>query len=234
MIFPKIQADKLVQINDGLRLDARKTIFRNVADIENIEISPLGAEGSETFISVYEDGDFDKWFLDWQYSTPGNKRVVVRVTTTEEALESEIEIEAISPDDDKLFSTDQDIILSEPDILRYLPSGKTSYNFMHRESQKRILGWLDEKKIWKSNGERFTKDDIVDMQEFKDWSRFLTLHLIFSAKIVKPDDFFDRKASDYQRLHISAKNRGALRLDTTGDGEINVKQDMITTGIVRR
>lgn len=236
MIFPKIQADSIMQVNDGLRLDARKTIFRNLDDIKDIEISPEN-DGSDNpqYISVYESGDFDRWFLDYAYSTAGGKVVKVKVTKQNDStVEAETSVTVITAEQDKLFSNDNDITQAEPDILRYLAPGKTSYIYKHREAQRRILAYLDENRIWKADQERFTKDDIVDMEEFVHWSRFLVLSLVFSSKIVSQDDFFAFKASEYDALMKSARSRAALRLDTSGDGEVDTVLDRVSTFVVRR
>ena len=235
VIFPKIKTDQLVQVSDGLRIDARKTIFRNLSDITDVEISPEDDNGSPQYISVFESGDFDKWFLDYSYETAGEKTVKVKVTLEDTSTkEAEKTVTVISEADDKLFSNDQDITQSEPDILRYLPQGKTSFTFMHREAQRRILAYLDEQRIWKNDNERYTKDDIVDMEEFVHWSRFLVLHLIYAAKIVSQDDFFSFKAEEYKALMVSARSRATLRLDANGDGEIDTYVDRVSTFQVRR
>lgn len=235
MIFPKIKTDQLVQVSDGLRIDARKTIFRNLSDITDVEISPEDDNGSPQYISVFESGDFDKWFLDYSYETAGEKTVRVKITLEDESIkEAEKTVTVISEADDKLFSSDQDIAQSEPDILRYLPQGKTSFTFMHREAQRRILAYLDEQRIWKRDKERYTKDDIVDMEEFVHWSRFLVLHLIYAAKIVSQDDFFSFKAEEYKALMVSARSRATLRLDSNGDGEVDTYVDRVSTFQVRR
>ena len=236
MIFPKIKTDQLVQVSDGLRIDARKTIFRNLSDITDVEISPEDdSQEDPQYISVYESGDFDKWFLDYSYASTGTKKVKVRVTKEDEStVEAESSVVVISESDDKLFSTDSDIIQAEPDVLRYLPGGKTSFTFMHREAQRRILAYLDENRIWKTKGERYEKADIVDMEEFVHWSRFLVLHLIYSAKIVSQDDFFAFKSDQYKGLMESARGRAALRLDTNGDGEVDTVLDRASTFVVRR
>ena len=226
LIFPKIQTDKTVQVNDGLRLDATKTVYRDISEITDVQIDPENG-----FISVFESGNFDRWFLDWQYETEGEKVATVKVITETEEHETEVTINVITKEEDNLFSTDQDIIGSEPDILRYLPSGKTSFNYKHRESQTRIIAFLDENRIWKEDNERYTKDDIVNIEEFRHWSRFLTLHLIYRSKIVSPDDFFALKASEYGDLSKRAAGRATLRLPRNGSEEMI---DRVSTIQVRR
>lgn len=236
MIFPKIKVDSLSQINDGVRIDARQTIFRSLEDVKNIEISP-NRDGVDDidFVSVYEEGRIDKWFLDWSYNEAGDYFPTVRVTLTDDSQKTiQKPITIITPLADALFSNDDDIIQSEPDIYRYLPEGRTSYNFMHREAQRRILAHLDEQRIWKSNGERYVKTDVFDKEEFVHWSRFMVLEIIFQAKIVSSDDFFAVKAADYALLKKQAANRATLRLSEDGVKAAETKYDKSLTMVIKR
>lgn len=236
MIFPRINTDSLVQVNDGIRIDARKTVYRDILDIKDILISPEDdATPAPQYISVFSAGDFDEWYLDYVYETAGDKTARVKVILQDDS-EKEISatISVITEAQDLLFSKDADIIQSEPDILRYLPEGKTSFTFMHREAQRRILAFLDENRIWKKENARYTKEDIVDMEEFVHWSRFLVLHLIYAAKIVSEGDVFTFKASEYEALMKSARGRSTLRLDTDGDDVVDTLLDRVSTIMVRR
>lgn len=236
MIFPRINADSLVQVNDGLRIDARKTIYRDASEITDVLISPEDDLTPEPqYISVYSNGEFDDWYLDWVYETAGAKTARVKVIDAdmnEKVIAMTINV--VTEAADLLFSKDADILQSEPDILRYLPEGKTSFTFMHREAQRRILAFLDENRIWKVNSVRFEKADIVDMEEFVHWSRFLVLHLIYAAKIVSVDDFFSFKANEYEGLMKAARGRSTLRLDRNDSGEVDTLLDRVSTFQVRR
>ena len=238
-IFPKIKVDSLSQTNEGVRIDARQTIYRDIDDVFGVEISPnIDGENDLPYQDVFEEGRFDKWFLDWSYLTAGTYNPTVRVQVTE-GSEPEYKtisksISIITPETDALFSNDDDIIQSEPDIYRYLPEGRTSFTFMHREAQRRILAYLDEQRIWKLNGERYTKTDLFDKEEFVHWSRFMVLEIIFKAKIVSTDDFFAVKASDYALLKKQAANRGTLRLSEDGVKEADLKYDKSNTMVIKR
>jgi hypothetical protein len=235
MIFPRINADSLVQVNDGLRIDARKTIYKDLAEITDVLISPEDVAMDPVFISVYNSGDFDDWYLNWVYETAGEKKARVKVIDTDlNEKVIAITVNVVTEAADLLFSKDSDILQSEPDILRYLPEGKTSFTFMHREAQRRILAFLDEQRIWKVNNIRFEKEDIIDMEEFVHWSRFLVLHLIYAAKIVSVDDFFSFKANEYEGLMKAARGRSTLRLDRNDSGTVDTLLDRVSTFQVRR
>lgn len=234
MIFPKIKVDSLAQVGDGVRISALQTIYRDLAEVLDIEISP--GQGVD-FISVLSGGDFDLWYLDWVYSQQGLYTATVRIKTVLEPLTYVTitkQIQIISADDDQLFSSDDDIIQSEPDVYRYLPEGKTSYLFMHREAQRRILAHLDEKKIWKQDGTRYTKEDLFDKEEFVHWSRFLVLQMIYQAKVVDVGDIFFQKSEQYKTLVAIAMNRGAVRLSGNGVLPATSKLDNITSIMVKR
>jgi hypothetical protein len=235
VIFSKIKTDSIVQEGDGTRIDARKSIVPNFGEVADVLISPnIDGENDLPFISVYNAGNFDRWFLDWVYEAGSYSPTVKIVDDAEQEYTISKEITVLTEEADALFSNDDDLLSSEPDIYRYLPQGKTSYTFMHREAQRRILAFLDEQRIWKKNGKRYEKSDVFDSEEFVHWSRFMCLHLIFAGKVVEPDDFFSQKASDYKGLMVSARSRATLRLSSDGEVEVDIKKDRISTIQVRR
>jgi hypothetical protein len=123
----------------------------------------------------------------------------------------------------------------EPELLNWVRAGRNSFLDVHRASQDRILTYLDEKRIWDTNGDRLTLDAITDVVEVKDWSKFMTLRLIFEGISNATDDVFHEKALRYKALEVEARNRAALRLDRDGDGETDVtKLDMRSIFMVRR
>jgi hypothetical protein len=236
MIFPNLSVEKTLQVKDATRLDARKSIYRDIANVKDVEISPENdGLGDPQYVSVYESGDFQLWYLDYLYETDGEKEITLRITDIADVTKVTSEtITVVTEESDALFSKDKDIVEAEPDVMRYLPEGKTSYLYAHRESQRRILAFLDENRIWKNDETRFTKDEIVDVEEFVHWSRFLTLHMIYTQKIVSIEDFFSFKADEYKGLMNSARGRATLRLDKNGDGVVDTKQDRLSTLVVRR
>jgi hypothetical protein len=228
MIFPVIQLEASVQESDKTRLVATKSyITPDEAAITLVEIEPHTGDG---YIDVTTN-----LYLDWQYPTDGEKTVTLRVTT-DGAPESLIKtIMVLSVADDKLFSSDQDLMPYEPELLNWVRAGRNSFLDVHRASQDRILTYLDEKRIWDTNGDRLTLDAITDVVEVKDWSKFMTLRLIFEGISNATDDVFHEKALRYKALEVEARNRAALRLDRDGDGETDVtKLDMRSIFMVRR
>lgn len=229
MLFPNIEIEKTVQTNDKTRLDARKTfVTPDEAAISLLEIEPESGSGFITVTSAK--------FLDWEYASTGDKTVTVRLTTDGSPVTKSKTITVVDEATDALFSSDAELVGHEPDILKYVRAGRSTFLDVHRAAQDRILGWLDEHKIWDTDGERLTKEAVVKVDEVNDWSKFLTLQLIFEGLSNDTDDIFSEKSKRYARLVEEARNRSVIRLDRNGDAaaDINEAVEMRSARLVRR
>lgn len=227
MIFPILELESQVQTNDKTRLDASKTfISPDEAAITLVEIEP---EASAGFIDVTSNR-----YLDWLYTTDGTKSVTVRVTTDGTPVTFSKDLESLLPENDILFSTDDDLLAHEDDILRYVRSGRSSFIDKHRLSKKRIVRWLSEQRIYDNDGNNLTDAAIMDVEEVNEWSKFYTLYIIFNSLSNAIDDIFAQKASLYQSLAKDAQSRSAIRLDRNGDGNEDTNKDMRTYRMIRR
>jgi hypothetical protein len=237
MIFPKLNLETVLQVEDKTRLNASRS-FVSSGSITDVLIEPeLGAG----FISVF-NSDEEKWFLDWAYQTDGEKTVTVRVETdTPSTRDVTYSITVLSRADDSLFSCDSDIIGYEPDILNYLPRGKNSYLYAHRKAQDIIIAYLDEQRIWNEDGSRISKAQIAAItdneirEQFRQWSTYQTLLIIFNSIQVSNEDIFEDKKRHYEMLMNSARKRSALRLDRDKDDVIDSQAyDIRTVRMLRR
>lgn len=232
MIFPKLSMEPVLQVNDKTRIKANLSfVSADETAITNVEIEPDAGAG---YISVFNSGNTDKWYLDWSYSTNGDKTVSVRVTNDGGSDIATGTISVLSEAEDYLFSKDEDLLQHEQNILEYVPKGRNSWLDKHRAAQDIILAYLDEQRIWRRDGSRYEKADVIDILEVNEWSKYLTLKLIFRSLQVSVDDIFALKALEYEELEKSARSRGALRLDHNQDGEIDKPRDKVTTWLVRR
>ena len=222
MIFPVLSHESIVQVDDKTRLDASKS-FSNSADITLVEIDP---DGTGTF---YDITNVDGWYLDMVYGVEGDKTITLRINTT---TTKTFTINIVSEDDDNLFSNDGDIIGLESDILKYLPDGRSSFLDKHREAQKEILNDLDASGVWKRNGERYEALDIIDIQEFKDWSKYVTLRIIFEGLSNEVGDIFRVKADNYASFQSKAMKRAVLRLSP--DGVADTQKVHVFSGNIER
>jgi hypothetical protein len=146
---------------------------------------------------------------------------IVTVTCSNVASETDTKyfyINVYSKVGDYLFSQDGDLMAHEPDIMKWVTHGRSSFINVHRRAQKLIMNWIDEKGYVNTFGDKYIKRDIVDISEVNVWSTYLTLKLIFQGLSNSIDDIFDRKAGIYESLENGAKQRVALRLDVDKDG----------------
>lgn len=229
MIFVNAELENKVAVSDKTRIDVSRT-FAQGETITQIEIQP---DAAESFYDVTSSK-----YLDWQYAADGTKAITVRVTgSVSGAVTSASSLDIVSEADDNLFSIDADLKALEDDILNYIRNGRNSFKDKHREAQKVILNELDASRIWKDDGSRYVAADIVDIQEFKQWSTYLTLRLICESLSNEVGDLWADKAQKYNSMAIQAKSRASYRLDTNGDGEINEideKVDTFSNTLVRR
>jgi len=217
MIFPKLEIEPIVQVNDKTRLSAVKSFAdKSESAITKVEIDPDGSTG---FIDVTGASSSD-WYLDWQYSTDLGSpfSVSVRVTTAGAPVTYTKTITVLTEANDYLFSKDSDLVAFEPDILNYIPDGHSSFNFIHRRAQQLILDELDNMGLVDKNGNRFVAKDLIDVQEVKEWSVFKVLKIIFQGLSERVDDEFDQKMKQYESLEAGRKDRARLRIDFDKDG----------------
>ncbi len=237
MIFPDLEIESIVQVDDQTRLSALKSfISKDENPISKVEINPEGDDDAD-FIEVTGANERE-WYLDWRYAGASRDAdITVRVTTDVDTIQTITKtISVLSSDDDRLFSSDQDLIGLEPSILKYVSLGRSSFLNVHRAAQEKILESLDESGIVGADGLKLTKAAMVDLSEVRAWSRDLTLHLIFKSLINSVDDIFTKKMEFYASEVLQRKARAVLRLDTNADGEIDLSEGVSTVSmnLVRR
>ena len=148
----------------------------------------------------------------------GTKKVTIDVTNGTDTDSKSFYIKVYSEEGDHLFSSDRDLMAHEPDIMKWVPDGRSSYLNVHRKAQKLMLQWIDRQGFVNVYGTKFTKNDLIDVQEMNEWSTFMSLRLIFFGMSNAIDDIFDRKSKEYSILEEEARQRALLRIDTNKDG----------------
>jgi hypothetical protein len=234
--FGFLEIESVVQVNDRTRLSAVKSFApKGSSPITLVRIRP---EASAPWVTVSGVNLTQKdWFLDWQYDTAGTKTVELEITPDTEAPQVfSKSLLVLTEAEDRLFSTDQDLISKEADVLRWVPQGKNSFLYVHREAQRQILNWLDEMRVYKNDGSRIEKTDLPLSDDLKQLSVDWALALIFGSISNKPDDAFFQKKQDYLSLVESHKRRGRIIADFNGNGTIEQddNQDLRTFRMVRR
>ena len=140
-----------------------------------------------------------------------------------------------SEDGDRLFCSNQDLTAHEPDLMKWVPQGRSSFKDVIRRSQKLIIAWLYEKGYVNVYGNKFDKHDIIDLEEVRQWSIFQTLKLIMQGLSNVTDDVFDKKAKEYSKFEEAARQRVILRIDTNRDGAADAMEGLsISSGSLYR
>jgi hypothetical protein len=234
-IFGYLEVEPVVQVNDRTRLSAAKSfISKDSAPVSLVRIEPEAGAG---FITVSGPILSAKdWFIDWQYSTPGIKQVSLEITTDGAPQVFTKEIEILTAAQDMLWSSDSDLVAQENDILNWTPPGRNSFLNIHRAAQKRILDWLAGIRVFKRDGTKLEKADMLASDDLNMLSTYWALQLIFEAISNKPDDVFAQKARDYRAKVNDLKNAGRIQADFNGNGTLDKtdNNDMRSFRMVRR
>ncbi len=225
MIFPHIKIETLVQEKDKTRID----VSRSFANSETITLYEISVDNEVTYIDVTEN-----MHLDWAFSTEGTYPIFVRLTGSVSAPVTDSKtMLVITEAEDNLFSNDEELVLHEDDILNYVREGRSTYLDKHRLAQQMILNDLDKNQIWKQDGSRYIASDIVDTQEFSEWSKFMVLRVVMESLSNDINDIFHEKAVRYRSMEVEAKKRACLRLDSNGDGEIDEAVNLMSGDLIR-
>ena len=215
MIFPVIEVEPIVQVNDKTRISATKSFTSGEATA--VTLVRIRASASDPWI-VVTGSDYRDWYLDWSYASSGALLPEVAITTNATAVTKTGKIQALGVSSDYLFSTDADLQAHESDILKWVSEGRSSFVNVHREAQTIIIDWLNREGYVNGDGVPFTKSAVVDLAEVREWSKYVTLRLIMESVSNATDDIFHKKALRYGELEVHARNRSFLRLDSNDDG----------------
>lgn len=226
-LFPKVTVEPTVRLNDKTRIDgSRSYVSPDESDISLIEIQPAAGE---SFISVT-----DVKYLDWEYTSAGDKVVTVRITSGASTATTTATISALAAADDIVFSTDADLVRYESDIMSYLPDDHSSFIYLHREARNHILREFVRRRLTESDGTKIAANDIADDDQVKDWSIYYVLHQIYQFNIQQEDDFFAAKSEFYRQRMEAASAVARLDLDTDQDGTVDERLDLKSGTMVRR
>jgi len=220
-IFPHAEVEATVQVNDKTRIDVTKSFTSpDEAAVTMVEIEP---ETSNGYIDVFSTKQSD-WYLDWEYATDGTKTVSVRITTDGVPVTETYSMEVLTEADDMLFSSDQDIVSIEPNLLKFnggaARDGRNTFLDIHREAQKEVLDYINERGYRNTDDSPVTKDQLVVIEDINKWSKYLTLAMIYRGVSNAIDDVFDQKSTKYMSMANDARNRATLRIDFDKDTAI--------------
>jgi hypothetical protein len=221
MLFPKIDADKLVQIQDMFRIDASKSFATAGEEITEVNIYPDFTNNPGTVFDVYEM-DQDCWLLDWAYEVDGLYKIRLELKTAADTKIIEHEITAITEEEDNLLSNDNMLYAYEAEMRRNLPEGRNSWKYLHRKAQEEILDYLYRNAILNPDGSKIEKAQLID-DKLEKWSTFETLILIYQDLKTSNSEAFNDKLSDYYEKRAEARRRYLISYDSNKDGNVDEK-----------
>ena len=163
------------------------------------------------------DSDSDDSIFKGARVETARRKVVVTVETTASGPvvtgnSKTFYVELFTPESDYLFTSDQDLLAEEADIMKWVPKGRSTHLNVHRRAQQNILDWFDRNGYCDENGEKLDKWAVTDVSQVKLWSAYLALRFIFKSISNAIDDVFASKAEYYEKLEIEARNRAVLKL----------------------
>ena len=90
---------------------------------------------------------------------------------------------------------------------------------MHRKAQYLILERFNDLGVRTNDGDRVSKSIVLDIEEVKKWSQYLTLELIFTDISNAVDDVFARKRAFYGAEAVKSQDVSFKKfLDLNEDG----------------
>lgn len=231
MIFGILKSDNKVFSGDKINFDARESFLApgiSLAAIPNYEFS---VDAGVTWYDISA-----KKVIDWVFTTIGTKTVSLKITTTTTDETFTKDIEVLDLEDANLFSNDDDLISYEPDVYKYLPKKWSSWNSLHYEAQKYIVQWLDDKAIFDKSGNKYAAEDILDIQEVREFSMMKVLELIFRGNSNQAGDIFSIKADEYKQLLDHKASKAHLRLDFNKNGESDLGEstNLMSVNLIRQ
>ena len=210
MIFAKIVTEGTIREKDKTRLDFSSS-FSNGDPITSAGVSI----DAGTSIDVLE-----QMYLDYEF-TAGDHTIELTITDGTLTSVESLPIHVLAESDDIIFSNDSDLVAMEDDILKYVRDGRATFIDKHRIARDLILDELDANRIFKEDGSRYTAADVADIDDFRKWSIYLTLQLIYSSNSTQSDDFFEMKAKKYEDLVEEARGRSFFRLTDTEEIKVD-------------
>lgn len=221
MFFVQIDTDSVLQVGEKFRIDVSKSFGTpDHAAITAVRIKP---SATDSFIDVFSTKQSD-WHTDWIYQTSGSKQITVEIEDGTDTFTGTYNLTVLTSAEDKLLSNDQDLISVEPEILKWLHKYRNNYNWAHRRAQKEILEQLYKDGRRTYENEKYTKAHILDIEEFRQWSTFLTLRIIFNSISNSIDDFFAKKSKDYLKDEHNWRTKSYLKIDRNADGEAGLDE----------
>lgn len=184
-------------------------------------------------------------FIRWDRNQTNEESVEVNSTTKyyirlrPSATHSSTVIDGIN----LVFSDDQDLETEVKEVTgtRFLPSGENSHILTHVASRNEIIQKIRNDGRVKRNlstgvFKKMDAFDLLDIEEIRQASTYLTLSKIYMALSDDPEDIYMDKSKNYRSLYNGAIDLYFLELDFDDDGEKDTSEEQHphTTRLLRR
>lgn len=148
----------------------------------------------------------------------------LRLTTTE--LPALVEINGIN----LVLSNDRDLSFV-PNLYEYLPSGLSSFIGFHQEARDLIVQTIRNsgKRILRYDPDGETLNDVstrlvdvfdlLKVEEFRNASKYLALHLIYDYLSKSDDDSYRQKSDRFFAKYTDTMNTNLMTIDENDNGE---------------
>lgn len=214
-IFAVLQTDHVVQVGDKTRLDASSSFVSPAAEITKLEIKP---SGNDDFIECASGTPY----LDWIYTEVGPVEAQVRVTIGEgedaTTAVGQADLTVLTEEEDKLFSSDADLKGISPSIYNLLPEGRASFKYAHRAAQEIILDQINRRV---NTEDWISAAAVAKVFQVQQWSKYLTLSLIYGAAQIAKDDLFLQEHARFANAATRYENDAYIELKLDGSQEAN-------------
>jgi hypothetical protein len=230
-IFGVIKTDDKVFTGDQLRIDTWTSFLAPGLTFATSTSHEISVDEGVTWFNVTPK----KGIADWIFSTAGDKIITLRLTTSTPTSQTFTKtVKVLDLTAQKLFSLDSDLYIIEPEIDQYLPKRWSSWNLVHLKAQEYIIDWLDEKRIFRKDGTKYVVNDLLDLQEVKQWSVYKTLEFIYEGNSNIVGDISSTKRDKYKLMASEKASRSQLSLNYSGNvAEANQKTDLHVVTVVR-
>lgn len=132
---------------------------------------------------------------------------------------------------DSLLSNDAMLYIDEPDLQEWVEDGRNTFKKYHRLALDEIFNWIYRNGYVNLYLDKFKVNDLYDKEELKLWSKYLTLHIIFSSQNNATNDIFREKAKMYRKLANKHRRTATIRIDTDNNKADYIGEQILTNTI---
>ena len=133
-----------------------------------------------------------------------------------------------------VLSNDRDLSFV-PNLQSYLPNGLDSWIAFHQEATSHVVQYLRNsgKTIRQTvtsnnvlNLKHVDQFDLLEIEEFKNASKYYALHLIFDYISKDDNDGYSQKSQRYFQKYLESLNDKLFTIDSNDDGKVNEGEDV--------